>query len=326
MHSPQEGSAAIQLQLPPGETLYMEQQVVHLEAADIAVLLVHVRRPLADDVPYSQIYVHLNGAAAARIAEFRPGEHGKLVRLNLRARPGFDLLPGANTVQVEALDLKGKRTQAAFTLHVPKGVCSGGGRARILSLSKLTDALRNGVASDRLVQYVIDCGVDFPLTNDIEARLRDLGAAEKLIAAIRNPLAPEFAEYQSEGLRLQEIVEMLRAGVAQEKIIHEVEERGVSFAFTLEAEQQLKFAGGGAQLLEAVRYMAGADDSKPPARGLTIQEIVGLLESGVDNNRVFNLVQEKGVNFRLDAAAEGELRAAGANAKLLRAIRLAAPN
>ncbi|MGO8814622.1 MAG: hypothetical protein ACLQVG_08120 [Terriglobia bacterium] len=37
--------------------------------------------------------------------------------------------------------------------------------------------------------------------------------------------------------------------------------------------------------------------------------------------RLFTLIRQHGVNFRLDRAAEDRLRAGGANEKLMRAIR-----
>jgi len=319
----QEGSSPFLFQIPPQEVLYGDQQVVNLPSGDVAEVFVHGLRPAADDIPYSQIYLRLNGAAAARIAEFRPSEKGKLVRLNLRARPGFDLLPGSNILEIEVLDSGGKRLRASLMLHTPKGLCSGSGQARVLSIGKLTGALRSGVTSERLVQYVLDCGVDIAMSPETEKQLRDTGANDRLLLAIRNPIAPEFAEYQAQGIRTQDLLDMLRAGVPQERIVQQVEDRGVNFTFNAEVDQKLRSAGGGDRLLEAVRYMSGAESPGVSSKGLRADEVVRLLENGVDKNRVFDLVRARGVAFRLDPPVESRLRVAGANEKLIKAIRVA---
>ncbi|MBZ5514420.1 MAG: PEGA domain-containing protein [Acidobacteriia bacterium] len=62
-----------------------------------------------------------------------------------------------------------------------------------------------------------------------------------------------------------------------------------------------------------------------PAKPLSKAEIIDLLKSDVPPARVEELVAEKGMAFRMTAQTERELRAAGANDSLLRALRAAAP-
>jgi hypothetical protein len=320
---PQGNSPIFLLEVPEGNVPATNQPVVNLPSAEVKQILIHILRPEADSIDYGQIYSHVNGAAASRISEARPSERGKLIRINVMLRPGFQLLPGLNKVEVQATDHHNRQYQASFVLHTPKGVCSGGGSAKILSLQKITDALRAGIATERLVQYVIDCGVDFHITDATEQNLRNAGAEDRLTLAIRNPTAPEFAEYQSKGLRSDEITQLLRSGLPQDWIVNEVEDRGVSFTYNDALGQKLREAGANEKLLAAVRYMAGEESVASASKGLRAEEIIDLLKGGVDKNRVFDLVRQRGVSFRLDNQIEQKLREAGANEKLMLAIRKA---
>jgi len=320
----QENSNIFLIEVPESQVSPTSDPVLYLPSHEVSQILLHVLRPDADRIEYSQIFPRINGAAAARVSEFRASERGKLVRLSLRERPGFELLPGSNTIEVVASDRGGRQFEAKFVLHCPKGLCAGGGQAKLLSLQKLTDALRTGVRSERLVQYILDCGVDFALTPETEQKLRGAGAEEKVILAVRNPAAPEFAEYEQKGLRSREILEMLKAGLPQDRITEEVENRGVSFRLTSDLDAELREAGAGGKLMEAIRYMAGDTSAGQPSPGLRLEEILDLLKAGVENNRIFDLVRQRGVSFRLEGKSETALRAAGANEKLVKAIRIAA--
>jgi hypothetical protein len=119
---------------------------------------------------------------------------------------------------------------------------------------------------------------------------------------------------------------MLQVGMSQEQVIQEVENRGVSFEFTAENDQKLRAAGAGDKLIDAIHYMAGDESALTRPRGLRVSEIVELLEGGVDTNRIFELVRQRGVSFRLDSETEVRFRGAGANEKLMRAIRTAGEN
>lgn len=323
---PQGNSPTFLIEIPDSQVAPTSQAVLNLPSASVQLILIHILRPEADNVDYGQIYPQLNGAAAARISELRPSERGKVDRLNLKSRPGFQLLPGNNTLEILAVNRSGRELRARFLLHIPKGVCSGGGSAKVLSFQRLIDTLRSGVSNERLIQYVLDCGVDFELGAETVEKLQGAGAANKLIEAIRSPTAPEFAEYQSRGLRTQELMTMLQVGMSQEQVIQEVENRGVSFEFTAENDQKLRAAGAGDKLIDAIHYMAGDESALTRPRGLRVSEIVELLEGGVDTNRIFELVRQRGVSFRLDSETEVRFRGAGANEKLMRAIRTAAEN
>lgn len=258
---PQENSPIFLIEVPASQISPTAQSVLNLASADAKEIRIHVLRPEADSIDYGQVYPQINGAAAARVSETRAGERGKVVRILLKSRPGFELLPGPNTVEVLATNTKGREFRASFTLHIPAGACSGSRRAKILGIQELTDLLHAGVSNNRLVQLVSDCGVNFPPSPQNEEKLRAAGAEEKLIEAIRNPGGSKAAGVRGKGLGIDEIADLLGAGVTNDRLVDEVHKRGVNFQLDSEAEKKLRKAGAQDELIKAIR----AAGESPPA-------------------------------------------------------------
>lgn len=320
-----QNSPVFQIEIPEAQVAATDQPNLSIESTDVKLILVHILRPDADNIDYGQIFPKVNGAAASRISETRPGLNGKVLRINLQTRPGFELLPGGNVIEVQAHDHNGQVLSATFYLHAPSGACRGGGHAKILELTALGDLLHAGVTMDRLIQLVVACGVKFLPSSDTDQRLQDLGAEPKLLAAIHNPAAPEFRSFQSSAVRLDQVLELLHSQAPESNIIAKIEDNGVNFEVNPEVEEKLRAAGASQKLIESVRYMAGAKVSEADAQALSLSQIMHLLEGGaVAKDRLFTLVQQRGVSFRLDRAAEDRLRQGGANEKLMLAIRDAA--
>ena len=324
-HPPEENAPAFQIEIPEAQIAATDQPNLNLESADVKLILVHVLRPDADNIDYGQIFPKVNGAAASRISEARPGLNGKVLRISLLTRPGFELLPGNNAIEVQANDHNGRAIAATFNLHTPAGACRGGGRAKILELTALGDLLHAGVTMDRLIQLVVECGVKFQPSSETDQKLQNLGAEPKLLAAIHNPAAMEFRGYESDAVKLDQVLELPQAHVPESNIIAKIEDNGVDFQVNPEVEEKLRAAGATQKLIQSVRYMGGAKVSDAEAKALSLSQTLHLLEGGaVSRDRLFTLVEQRGVSFRLDRATEDRLRDAGANDKLMRAIRDAA--
>jgi hypothetical protein len=163
--------------------------------------------------------------------------------------------------------------------------------------------------------------VKFLPSSATDEELKDLGAQPKLLTAVHNPAAPELRDYQSTAVKLNQVLDLLKSHVPEANIIASVEDNGVNFPFNPETEEKLRSAGASQKLIESVRYMAGSKTPEAESQALSVSQILHLLEGGqVGRDRVFTLVQERGISFRLDRATEDRLRAAGANEKLMRAI------
>jgi hypothetical protein len=72
-----ENPSIFMVEVPDAQIAATDQATVNLPSSDIKLILVHILRPDADNIDYGQIYPQLNGAAAARVAEVRPGMRGK---------------------------------------------------------------------------------------------------------------------------------------------------------------------------------------------------------------------------------------------------------
>jgi hypothetical protein len=169
---------------------------------------------------------------------------------------------------------------------------------------------------------VVACGVNFLPSPETDQKLTDLGADPKLLAAVHDPAAPEFRKYESSAVRLDQLVSLLQSKVPEPSIIANVEDNGVDFKLTPEVEEKLRAAGASQRLIQSVNYMAGAKESEADTQALSVSQILHLLQGAdVSKDRLFTLIQQRGVNFRLDRVTEDRLRAGGANEKLMRAIR-----
>ena len=218
-------------------------------------MLIYLRRPEADDIGYGDIFPAINGAAAAVITETKASDRGKKVRLDLRHRPGFRLLPGFNTVSIHALDKFGQNYRATFVLHIPTGECEHA-KAKLMTADDLGSLLRVGVSNARLTQLVLDCGVSFQLTPSVEDRLRAEGAQDGLIQTIADPLKAEQQGLGSKGLNFEDLVNLLEERTPSEELLELVRTRGINFPVNANTEAELRHAGATEALLQAVREQA----------------------------------------------------------------------
>jgi hypothetical protein len=319
--SPGENSPALQIEIPEAKITATNEPFLNLESTGVQLVLIHILSPEADGLDYGQIFPKVNGAAASRITETRAGINGKVLRMSLNLRPGFELLPGNNTIELHASN-NGHAIDGTFNLHAPAGPCVGGGRAKILELTSLGDLLHAGVIMDRLVQLVVACGVNFQPSALTDQKLQDLGADARLLAAIHNPTAPEFRNYQSKAVTLDQVVDLLQSHLPEASIIANVEDNGVNFPVNPGVEEKLRAAGASQKLIQSINYVAGTKVAAGDEQALSVSQLLHLLQGGeMSKDRIFTLVQQRGVNFRLDRATEDRLRQAGANEKLMRALR-----
>ncbi|HMC67278.1 MAG TPA: caspase family protein [Gemmataceae bacterium] len=81
------------------------------------VIFLHVLNPLAADVAYDKISTKLNGASANFIQTVTSGAEGKIVRMDLKLRAGMLLGPGVNTVEITAVNRRGRKYYRNFLVH-----------------------------------------------------------------------------------------------------------------------------------------------------------------------------------------------------------------
>jgi Caspase domain len=105
-----------ELELPELQIASTNKTELVIPNEDVSEVLVHVLKPVADNIDYSQIRTSINGQAAGAIAEIVSGARGKMVKLRLKSQPGFQLTSGRNTVEVWAQNRRGRLYYASFVL------------------------------------------------------------------------------------------------------------------------------------------------------------------------------------------------------------------
>jgi hypothetical protein len=123
-------------------------------------------------------------------------------------------------------------------------------------------------------------------------------------------------------------------GLSTAELIQQIQQRGVSFRMTPAEEQELRAAGARPEVIEAARsnYRAGAtvpavaDNNRPAVSNgppLSKNEIVTTLQGGAPAARVEQMVEARGVSFRVTPAIAAEIKRAGGNNSLVGAITAA---
>jgi hypothetical protein len=112
------------------------------------------------------------------------------------------------------------------------------------------------VASERLIDEVQKNGVHLAWNDDTEQTLREAGATGKLVVAVREMAGVKADKVSPKAMTLPELLELVRAGVPNNRLITLVQERGVKFRLTPDAERQLRQAGAYEKLILTVREVA----------------------------------------------------------------------
>jgi hypothetical protein len=96
--------AVFQLQIPELGDRVFDSDIIEVPGPIPQTLLIRILNPVAADVDYGQIFTKLNGEGAGYITDFRNSADGKVARLDLKLREGMKLLPGTNTVEIQAIN------------------------------------------------------------------------------------------------------------------------------------------------------------------------------------------------------------------------------
>jgi formylglycine-generating enzyme required for sulfatase activity len=110
-------------------------------------------------------------------------------------------------------------------------------------------------------------------------------------------------------------MDLVKAGMESEELAKRVQQRGIDFDLTDDYLQTLRQAGAQDALIKALRAV------KP--KPMTREQVLQLLVGGVPSPRAAALVKQRGIDFLPDAEYLETLRVAGAEERLLAALRAA---
>jgi hypothetical protein len=178
-----------------------------------------------------------------------------------------------------------------------------------LTISQLQQLVAAGMDNQKLAKTVEERGIDFELSGDCLATLREKGALPVLLQAVGN-VGLKKGQYPLDKDLLRELVAAGTDGLALAKAVIE---RGIDFQPLADYLQSLQAVGAAEALLKALRV------ARP--RPLGKDQLLGLLTGGVANERVSSLVQRQGINFKPHEEYLETLRIAGADEAVIKAVR-----
>jgi Mg-chelatase subunit ChlD len=129
---------------------------------------------------------------------------------------------------------------------------------------------------------------------------------------------PSFA---AKALNEKGLLRLVELGTDESKVIANIEKQGVDFDVNDAALKQLKEGGASEAVIQAVQKAGKAVGSKKPAKAVSLNDVVELLENGADEGTILSLLQKSPTLFTLGAADESRLRKAGATDRVIEAMK-----
>lgn len=178
-----------------------------------------------------------------------------------------------------------------------------------LDQAQLLQLVEAGVDNQRLAANVQERGIDFDLSGKVLATLREKGALPVLLKALGSiGLRTGHLPLDKDLLR-----ELVIAGVNSAELVRAIEARGIDFQPAADFLHELASDGALQPLVNALREASPSPLSK--------QQVLGLLAGGVSNQRVAELVKERGLAFKPDNQYLDTVTIAGGDATVLSALR-----
>ena len=184
-----------------------------------------------------------------------------------------------------------------------------------VTLERLTDALDSKLLSDKeIAEIVLEVGVSFRLTGEIERDLRSRHASDLVILAVRNGYRSPFPAGPA---TVEAICDALAKGLSSVDVLAHVEKAGVAGPFDAPLRSRLESSGASTvlQRIVAERWLqANALDG-------SLEQIEALLAAGAGDHIAPKLGGAPLV-FTADREAFSRLTAAGASPALLQTVAL----
>ncbi|MEX2317274.1 MAG: VWA domain-containing protein [Pirellulales bacterium] len=129
---------------------------------------------------------------------------------------------------------------------------------------------------------------------------------------------------QSKPLSEEGLTTLVNLGIDEKTILTQIQKGGLTFTADDAAVDRLKDAGASEAVIEAVKAAkkAGASKKKaaPGAAPVTYEDVLKLVNTGLDESAILARLEKSPTNFTLDAKQVEELKQAGASDKLLAAL------
>ncbi len=141
---------------------------------------------------------------------------------------------------------------------------------------------------------------------------------------VESASVPAVGPTATRGLSNNLVISMLKSGMDDETVIQAIHAaKAVSFDLTPAGEQQLNSNGVSARVLAAMKTQA-ATRSQPasPPRGLTNNQVIAMIKSGMDDDTVVTAIHAaKVIDFDLTPAGQQQLTGGGVSKLVLTAMK-----
>jgi TonB family protein len=180
-----------------------------------------------------------------------------------------------------------------------------------LSKDEVMDLLMSSTPSKVIVSTVNQYGIAFQPTPQVLEQFRKARADSTVLKALREAWHADIPKPLGD----REILILLAGEAPSENIARLVQERGIDFQPSADYLNQLRSQGAQDVLLDTLR--------KSTPRPFSKDELLQQLRAHVDQARMVDKVRERAIDFDPGPANLQALRAAGAGAPLVEAIRTA---
>jgi TonB family protein len=157
------------------------------------------------------------------------------------------------------------RTLACLLLVVGMVPAAQQRQPKPLSKDQVVAIVRNGLADESGARLVKDRGLDFAPAQDFAEDLRKEGASDAFIKAVLEAPHPTGAPQPSRALNRAQVMALVKAGVPNSRVAILANERGIDFEPSDDFLQQLRAAGAGQDVVDALK---AAERVKPPKEAL----------------------------------------------------------
>ncbi len=134
-----------------------------------------------------------------------------------------------------------------------------------LSKDQVAAMVRDGLADESGARLVKDRGLDFAPAQDFLDNLRKEGADDAFIKAVLEAPHPTGAPQPNRALNRAQVMALVKAGVPSSRVAMLASERGIDFEPSDDFLQQLRTAGAGQDVVDALKT---AERVKPPKEAL----------------------------------------------------------
>lgn len=131
---------------------------------------------------------------------------------------------------------------------------------------------------------------------------------------------PARAQQAARPLTEKSLAELVDLQIDESAILAKVKQQGIAFAADAQALDRLKKAGASDTLLNALKSATNNTAQASP-RAITYQDVLKLLELGLDESSILKRLQASPTHFTLDAEQVAELKKANASDAVIAALR-----